>query len=55
MKLVRPNIELAKKHYLEHSGKDFYERICKSICKGPVLAMVWEGDNVIATGRKLIG
>ena len=55
MKLLQPSVELAKKHYLEHEGKDFYERICKSICKGPVVAMVWEGDNVIATGRKLIG
>ena len=55
MKLLNPTMELAKKHYLEHKDKPFYERICKSICRGPIIAMIWEGDQVIQTGRKLIG
>ena len=25
------------------------------LCSGPVVAMVWEGKNVVATGRKIIG
>ena len=29
-------------------------RVC-SLCSGPVVAMVWEGKNVVATGRKIIG
>ena len=26
-----------------------------ALCSGPVVAMIWEGKNVVATGRKIIG
>ena len=29
-------------------------KVC-ALCSGPVVAMVWEGKNVVATGRKIIG
>jgi nucleoside-diphosphate kinase len=29
--------------------------LIRDIQTGPVLAMVWEGENVIATGRTMIG
>ena len=44
-----------EKHYAEHEGKPFFPIICGAIADKPVVAMVWEGDNVIATGRKIIG
>ncbi|WP_168119155.1 nucleoside-diphosphate kinase [Paenibacillus sp. HB172176] len=47
--------ELAEKHYEEHKGKSFYEPLLSFITSGPVFAMVWSGDNVIALTRALIG
>lgn len=47
--------ELAERHYEEHKGKGFYEPLLDFIVSGPVFAMVWQGDNVIALTRALIG
>ena len=47
--------ELAERHYEEHKGKGFYEPLLDFIVSGPVFAMVWQGDNVIALSRALIG
>lgn len=34
--------------------QDFFEKLLDYMCSGPVVAMVWEGTNVIAGGRKVI-
>lgn len=47
--------QLAETHYAEHKGKPFYEPLLEFITSGPVFAMVWSGDNVIALSRALIG
>ncbi|AJY77168.1 nucleoside-diphosphate kinase [Paenibacillus beijingensis] len=47
--------ELAERHYAEHEGKPFYPPLLDFITSGPVFAMVWQGDHVIALTRALIG
>lgn len=47
--------EIAERHYAEHVGKDFYPPLVDFITASPVFAMVWQGDNVIALSRALIG
>jgi nucleoside-diphosphate kinase len=54
-KFLVPSRELAEKHYAEHVGKSFFEVLISFITSGPVLAMVWEGDNIIALSRKMNG
>lgn len=54
-KLMRLDKDLAKEHYLEHYGKDFYDALIAFITSGPVFAMAWEGENVVAISRKMIG
>ncbi|MBW7473442.1 nucleoside-diphosphate kinase [Paenibacillus oenotherae] len=54
-KLLQITPELAEKHYAEHVGKPFYPPLVDFITSGPVFAMVWQGDNVIALARALIG
>lgn len=54
-KLLQVSREQAERHYAEHKGKDFYERLIEFITSGPVFAMVWEGDRVIALTRAMIG
>lgn len=55
MKLINVTDELACKHYAEHKGKPFYDRLIEYITSGPVLAMVLEGDNVILGLRHIVG
>ena len=54
-KLMTIDMNLASKHYAEHVGKPFYENLVKFITSGPVLAMVWEGQDSIATVRTVVG
>lgn len=54
-KLMQMSSELAEKHYAEHIGKPFFEDLTNFITSGPVFAMVWQGDNVVNTARKMMG
>lgn len=55
MKLVNVDRQLAEEHYAELSDKPFYNALCSYICSAPVLAMVWEGKNIVNMVRKMIG
>lgn len=55
MKFMRIDKELAEKHYEVHKGKAFYNDLIKFITSSPVLAMVFEGEDVINIVRKLAG
>lgn len=55
LKMLNVTEELAAKHYEEHIGKPFYEGLVKYITSGPIIAMVLEGENVIAEARQLMG
>ncbi len=55
MKLMQVNRALAEQHYSEHRGKSFFEPTVAYIMSSPVVAMVWEGKNVVAIARELMG
>ncbi len=55
MKFMRLPKELAERHYGEHKGKGFFNGLIQYMTSGPVLVMVWEGDNIIATMRTMMG
>ena len=44
-----------KKHYADLSSKPFFAGLVKYMSTGPVLAMVWEGLDVVKTGRVMLG
>ncbi len=46
---------LAEEHYGEHKERPFFGELVDFITSGPVFAMVWEGENVIATARQMMG
>jgi nucleoside-diphosphate kinase len=54
-KLLRVNMNLAETHYAVHKGKPFYDGLVSYICSSPILAMVWEGPNVILAVRQTMG
>ncbi|MEK9830963.1 MAG: nucleoside-diphosphate kinase, partial [Rhodospirillaceae bacterium] len=47
--------EQAEAFYGVHRERPFFAGLVDFITSGPVVAMVWEGDGVIASARKLIG
>ena len=55
MKLMRISKELASEHYGEHVGKPFYESLISYITSAPVIAMVLEGNNAVASVRNMVG
>ncbi len=55
LKQVTPSRELAEKHYGVHRERPFFSGLVDFITSGPVVAMVWEGEGVISSARKLIG
>ncbi|EFJ46649.1 nucleoside diphosphate kinase [Volvox carteri f. nagariensis] len=55
LKLLNVPKDLAEKHYQDLSARPFFPALVDYICSGPVVAMVWEGKGVVATGRKMIG
>ncbi|WP_285766229.1 nucleoside-diphosphate kinase [Peribacillus sp. SI8-4] len=54
-KLMVISQELAEQHYGEHKERPFFGELVDFITSGPVFAMVWEGENVIATARQMMG
>ena len=55
LKQLKPSKDLAENHYGVHRERPFFSSLVNFITSGPVVAMVWEGDGVIASARKLIG
>lgn len=48
LQVLVPTRDLAAKHYGEHEGKPFFNELVDFLSSGPVVAMVWEGDNMAA-------
>ena len=55
LKLMKVTNELAEKHYGEHKDKPFFKGLVNFITSGPIVAMVWEGKNIISSLRKMMG
>lgn len=55
MKMLQVDRALAEEHYKEHRGKPFFEPTVQYIMSSPVVAMVWEGKNVVALARQMMG
>jgi nucleoside-diphosphate kinase len=55
LKLLNVSRELAETHYGVHRERPFFPGLVEFITSGPVVAMVWEGEGVIASARKMIG
>ena len=55
MKLMQVTAAIAEEHYGEHRAKPFFKGLVDFITSGPIVAMAWEGDNVVETARKMMG
>ncbi len=54
-KFMQIDDELAREHYAEHVEKDFFPGLKEFITSGPVMAMVWEGQDATRQVRRMMG
>ena len=55
LKLTKPPRSLLEEHYSSLKSKPFFPKLMDYMTSGPVVAMVWQGKDVVATGRKMLG
>src|SRR3954469_24572448 len=55
MKLMQAHEELANTHYEEHAEKPFFGELVSFITRGPLVAMVLEGESAVEAARQSIG
>ena len=55
LKLMQVDQGLAEQHYAEHSSKPFFPELIEFITRGPLVAMVLEGEDAVPAARSLIG
>ncbi|TYZ63564.1 hypothetical protein PybrP1_013158 [[Pythium] brassicae (nom. inval.)] len=55
LKLLTASEARAREHYADLSARPFFPGLVKYFTSGPIVCMVWEGTDVILTGRKILG
>src|SRR6056297_543395 len=55
IKVLNMPRERAEEHYAEHQDKPFYDDLTDFITSGPVVPMVWEGQDATRQVRQIIG
>ena len=53
--MFQASAELLEQHYADLAERPFFAGLVKYMSSGPVVAMVWQGTNVVKTGRKMLG
>jgi nucleoside-diphosphate kinase len=54
-KFTQISQELAHEHYGEHEDEPFFDDLVAFITDGPVMAMVWEGQDATRQVRNMMG
>ena len=55
VKLMKVGDDLARRHYAEHEGKPFFDRLVRFVTSSPIIAMVLEGENAVELARSTMG
>jgi nucleoside-diphosphate kinase len=55
MRMLWMDRKLAERHYAVHAGKPFFSGLIDYITSAPIIAAVFEGEDVIARARKIMG
>lgn len=55
LKLMQVPRAMAEEHYGEHKSKPFFDGLVDFLCSAPIVAMVWEGNNVVEVSRQMMG
>ncbi len=55
MKMIHLSRKEAEGFYAVHKERPFFGSLCDFMCSGPVVVSILEGEDAIATYRKLMG
>ncbi|PVV00488.1 hypothetical protein BB560_005128 [Smittium megazygosporum] len=55
LELMQPSKDLLEQHYRDLASKPFFPKLVAYMSSGPVVGMVWQGKEVVKTGRKMLG
>ncbi|KAM4634725.1 nucleoside diphosphate kinase 3 [Polymixia lowei] len=55
LKLVQASEDLLREHYWDLRGKAFFTGLVNYMSSGPIVAMVWQGLDVVKISRKILG
>ncbi|XP_017283619.1 nucleoside diphosphate kinase 3 [Kryptolebias marmoratus] len=55
LKLVQASEDLLREHYWDLRNRPFFSSLIRYMSSGPVVAMVWQGLDVVKTARKMLG
>lgn len=55
MKTRMASKEILEQHYKDLVEKPFFPKLRDYMLSGPVVCMIWEGDQAVSTGRKMLG
>ncbi|KAJ8399773.1 hypothetical protein AAFF_G00408780 [Aldrovandia affinis] len=55
MKFLHASEDILKEHYIDLKDRPFYAGLVDYMHSGPVVAMVWEGFDVVKIGRVMLG
>ncbi|RHZ37143.1 nucleoside-diphosphate kinase [endosymbiont GvMRE of Glomus versiforme] len=55
LKMLQANRKILVEHYTELKAKFFFEELIDFMLSGPVIAMIWQGENIINTARQMLG
>ncbi|XP_067332313.1 nucleoside diphosphate kinase 3 isoform X3 [Channa argus] len=52
---MRVSEDLLREHYWDLRSKPFFSGLLTYMSSGPIVAMVWQGLDVVKTARKMMG
>ncbi|XP_026870432.2 nucleoside diphosphate kinase 3 isoform X2 [Electrophorus electricus] len=55
LKFLQASEDQLMEHYWELRNKTFFKGLLKYMSSGPIVAMVWQGLDVVKTSRKMLG
>ena len=55
LKMLHLDKATAQRHYAVHRDKPFFDRLVDYITSGPIVAMVFEGEDAVEVSRKAMG
>jgi nucleoside-diphosphate kinase len=55
IRLLTADEAIANRHYAEHAEKPFFGELVTFITRGPLVALVLEGNEAVSAARQIIG
>ncbi|WP_027625925.1 nucleoside-diphosphate kinase [Clostridium lundense] len=55
LKMIKADREVAENHYIEHAGRDYFDKLIEYITEDKIVAMIIEGENAVKIVRKING